>query len=70
MTFLFPRWFTQHEYIQKLNMQAVLDASVMHDETVKELLVSFGKVKVDDNNYPPLVFRKSPMLFEKALRNM
>uniref|UniRef100_A0A3P9JIM3 Zinc finger MYND domain-containing protein 10 n=1 Tax=Oryzias latipes TaxID=8090 RepID=A0A3P9JIM3_ORYLA len=40
------RWFTQHEYIQKLNMQAVLDASVMHDETVKELLVSFGKIPV------------------------
>lgn len=38
------RWFRQHEYIEKLNMQAILNASAMHDEFVKELLVSYGKV--------------------------
>lgn len=38
------RWFKQHDYIEKLNMQAILNASAMHDEFVKDLLVSFGKV--------------------------
>uniref|UniRef100_A0AAY4E406 Zinc finger MYND domain-containing protein 10 n=1 Tax=Denticeps clupeoides TaxID=299321 RepID=A0AAY4E406_9TELE len=38
------RWFHQHEHIEKLNMQAVLDASSNRDEFVKELLVSLGKI--------------------------
>lgn len=38
------RWFRQHEYIEKLNMQAILNASAVHDEYVKDLLVSYGKV--------------------------
>lgn len=38
------RWFRQHEYIEKLNMQAIINASAMHDEFVKDLLVSYGKV--------------------------
>ncbi|KAM6927827.1 zinc finger MYND domain-containing protein 10 [Xenentodon cancila] len=38
------RWFRQHEHMEKLNMQAVLNASAMHDEFVKELLVSLGKI--------------------------
>ncbi|XP_029550645.1 zinc finger MYND domain-containing protein 10 [Salmo trutta] len=40
-----PRWFRQHEYIEKLNMQAILNASATatQDEFVKELLVSLGK---------------------------
>ncbi|XP_026204740.1 zinc finger MYND domain-containing protein 10 [Anabas testudineus] len=40
------RWFRQHECIEKLNMQAILNASAMHDEFVKELLVSYGKIPV------------------------
>uniref|UniRef100_A0A671W7S6 Zinc finger MYND domain-containing protein 10 n=1 Tax=Sparus aurata TaxID=8175 RepID=A0A671W7S6_SPAAU len=40
------RWFRQHEYIEKLNMQAILNASAMHDEFVKEFLVSYGKIPV------------------------
>ncbi|XP_053724523.1 zinc finger MYND domain-containing protein 10 isoform X1 [Synchiropus splendidus] len=40
------RWFTQHEYIEKLNMQAILNASAMHDEFIKELLVLHGKIPV------------------------
>ncbi|XP_038135980.1 zinc finger MYND domain-containing protein 10 [Cyprinodon tularosa] len=40
------RWFRQHEHIERLNMQAILNASAMHDEFVKELLVSFGKIPV------------------------
>ncbi|KAK7915903.1 hypothetical protein WMY93_011664 [Mugilogobius chulae] len=40
------RWFKQHEYIEKLNMQAILSATAMHDEFVKELLVSHGKISV------------------------
>ncbi|XP_045885328.1 zinc finger MYND domain-containing protein 10 isoform X1 [Micropterus dolomieu] len=39
-------WFRQHEYIEKLNMQAILNASAMHEEFVKELLVSYGKIPV------------------------
>ncbi|XP_071386767.1 zinc finger MYND domain-containing protein 10 isoform X1 [Centroberyx affinis] len=39
-----PRWFRQHEYIEKLNMQAILNASATHDEFIKELLVSHGKI--------------------------
>ncbi|XP_034534600.1 zinc finger MYND domain-containing protein 10 [Notolabrus celidotus] len=40
------RWFKQHEYIEKLNMQAILHASAMHNEFVKEFLVSHGKIPV------------------------
>ncbi|KAM3622208.1 uncharacterized protein V6R79_021821 [Siganus canaliculatus] len=39
-------WFRQHEYIEKLNMQAILNASAAHDEFVKDLLVSCGKIPV------------------------
>ncbi|XP_054473541.1 zinc finger MYND domain-containing protein 10 [Anoplopoma fimbria] len=40
------RWFRQHAHIEKLNMQAILNASAMHDEFVKELLVSYGKIPI------------------------
>ncbi|XP_049895197.1 zinc finger MYND domain-containing protein 10 [Epinephelus moara] len=40
------RWFRQHEHIEKLNMQAILNASAMHNEFVKEHLVSYGKIPV------------------------
>ncbi|KAM9859162.1 zinc finger MYND domain-containing protein 10 [Aulostomus maculatus] len=40
------RWLRQHEYIEKLNMQAILSASSMRDEFVKELLVLHGKIPV------------------------
>ncbi|XP_024859995.1 zinc finger MYND domain-containing protein 10 isoform X2 [Kryptolebias marmoratus] len=40
------RWFRQHEYIEKLNMQAILNAQAMHEEFVKELLVLLGKIPV------------------------
>ncbi|XP_072309033.1 zinc finger MYND domain-containing protein 10 [Eucyclogobius newberryi] len=39
-------WFKQHDYIEKLNMQAIISATAMHDEYVKELLVSHGKISV------------------------
>ncbi|XP_055077977.1 zinc finger MYND domain-containing protein 10 [Periophthalmus magnuspinnatus] len=39
-------WFKQHEYIEKLNMQAIVSATAMHDEFVKELLVSLRKIPV------------------------
>lgn len=42
---VFHRWFRQHEYIEKLNMQAILNATAMHDVFVKDLLVSYGKVR-------------------------
>lgn len=38
------RWLRQHEYIEKLNMQAILNANEMHEEFIKDLLVSFRKV--------------------------
>ncbi|KAM9409050.1 zinc finger MYND domain-containing protein 10 [Pholidichthys leucotaenia] len=40
------RWLRLHECIEKLNMQAIMDASAMHDEFVKEMLVSYGKIPV------------------------
>ncbi|XP_028303210.1 zinc finger MYND domain-containing protein 10 [Gouania willdenowi] len=40
------RWFKQHEYIEKLNMQAIWNASNMQNEFVKETLVSCGKIPV------------------------
>ncbi|XP_061923760.1 zinc finger MYND domain-containing protein 10 isoform X1 [Entelurus aequoreus] len=40
------RWFRQHEHIEKLNMQAILSASAMHDEFIKDMLVTFAKIPV------------------------
>ncbi|XP_056381150.1 zinc finger MYND domain-containing protein 10 [Hyla sarda] len=37
-------WFKQHEYIEKLNMQAILNASAGQEEMIKDLLVTHGKV--------------------------
>jgi len=34
----------QHEYIEKLNMQAILNVSATHDDFVKDLLVLHKKV--------------------------
>ena len=34
----------QHEYLEKLNMQAVLNASANEDEFIKELLITHEKV--------------------------
>lgn len=41
-----PGWFRQHEYIEKLNMQAILNASATQDEYVKELLVTYEKIPI------------------------
>ena len=41
------RWAQQHEYLEKLNMQAVLSASANEDEFIKEFLISYGKVSRD-----------------------
>ncbi|XP_041047801.1 zinc finger MYND domain-containing protein 10 isoform X1 [Carcharodon carcharias] len=38
------RWFRQHEYIEKLNMQAIIDATADQDEFVKEIIYSHGKI--------------------------
>lgn len=38
------RWFRQHEFIEKLNMQAILNASSNQEEFIKDLFVSLGKV--------------------------
>ncbi|KAM4021582.1 zinc finger MYND domain-containing protein 10 isoform 3-T3 [Anomaloglossus baeobatrachus] len=37
-------WLKQHEYIEKLNMQAILNASAGQEEMIKDLLVTHGKV--------------------------
>ncbi|KAG8436162.1 hypothetical protein GDO86_007314 [Hymenochirus boettgeri] len=39
-------WFKQHEYIEKLNMQAILNASAGQEEMIKDLLVSHGKSSI------------------------
>ncbi|XP_051874351.1 zinc finger MYND domain-containing protein 10 [Pristis pectinata] len=41
-----PRWFRQHEYIEKLNMQAIINATAEQDEFVKEHIYSLGKVPI------------------------
>ncbi|XP_072025986.1 zinc finger MYND domain-containing protein 10-like [Amphiura filiformis] len=41
-----PRWMKQHEYLEKLNMQAVLNASANEDEFIKEMLVTHEKIPV------------------------
>ncbi|XP_077182065.1 zinc finger MYND domain-containing protein 10 isoform X3 [Paroedura picta] len=37
-------WFRQHEYIEKLNMQALLSASAGHEQLLTELLVNYAKI--------------------------
>ncbi|KAE8611887.1 hypothetical protein XENTR_v10012631 [Xenopus tropicalis] len=39
-------WFKQHEYIEKLNMQAILNASAGQEEIIKDLLVTHSKISV------------------------
>ncbi|XP_051558329.1 zinc finger MYND domain-containing protein 10 isoform X1 [Myxocyprinus asiaticus] len=39
-----PRWFRQHEFIEKLNMQAILNASANQEEFIKDLFISLGKI--------------------------
>ncbi|XP_046542958.1 LOW QUALITY PROTEIN: zinc finger MYND domain-containing protein 10-like [Haliotis rubra] len=41
-----PSWSRQHEYLEKLNMQAVISASSHEDEFVKEALITFEKIPV------------------------
>ncbi|XP_058415242.1 zinc finger MYND domain-containing protein 10 isoform X4 [Diceros bicornis minor] len=37
-------WNQQHENLEKLNMQAILDATASQDEPIQELLVTHGKI--------------------------
>nr|XP_036850184.1 zinc finger MYND domain-containing protein 10 isoform X2 [Manis javanica] len=37
-------WNQQHESLEKLNMQAILDATARQDEPIQELLVTHGKI--------------------------
>lgn len=39
------RWNQQHENLEKLNMQAILDAKASQGEPIQELLVTHGKVR-------------------------
>ncbi|XP_071784356.1 zinc finger MYND domain-containing protein 10-like [Asterias amurensis] len=41
-----PKWMKQHEYLEKLNIQAVLHASANEDEYIKELLIQHQKIPV------------------------
>ncbi|XP_012323246.2 zinc finger MYND domain-containing protein 10 isoform X3 [Aotus nancymaae] len=41
---LWGRWNQQHENLEKLNMQAILDATVSQGEPIQELLVTHGKI--------------------------
>lgn len=40
------KWHVNHEHIEKLNMQAIMNASMNTDEFVKELLISHEKISV------------------------
>ncbi|KAM9324363.1 zinc finger MYND domain-containing protein 10 [Gastrophryne carolinensis] len=37
-------WLRQHEYIEKLNMQAILNASTGQEEIIKDLLLTHSKI--------------------------
>ncbi|XP_069849579.1 zinc finger MYND domain-containing protein 10 [Dipodomys merriami] len=37
-------WSRQHEHLEKLNMQAILDATVSQGEPIQELLATHGKI--------------------------
>ncbi|XP_077862451.1 zinc finger MYND domain-containing protein 10-like [Saccoglossus kowalevskii] len=37
------RWMRQHEYLEKLNMQALLNASAQEDEFIKDFIISADK---------------------------
>eukprot|EP00039_Didymoeca_costata_P009064 m.120071 g.120071 ORF g.120071 m.120071 type:complete len:448 (+) comp14345_c0_seq2:91-1434(+) len=61
-----PKWLQQHEFIEKLNIQAHVNAQAGADEFVQEALISFGKIPVlvheliaievwKENVYPELV---------------
>lgn len=39
------RWNKQHESLEKLNMQAILDATISQAEPIQELLINHGKVR-------------------------
>nr|XP_060487081.1 zinc finger MYND domain-containing protein 10 isoform X5 [Panthera onca] len=39
-----PGWNQQHENLEKLNMQAILDATASQGEPIQELLVTHGKI--------------------------
>lgn len=43
-TLLWGRWNQQHENLEKLNMQAILDATASQGEPIQELLVTHRKV--------------------------
>ena len=44
--FDYTRWMRQHEYLEKLNIQAVLHASANEDEYIKELFIQHQKVHI------------------------
>ena len=52
------RWSSQHEMLEKLNMQAILSASSNETEYVKDSIITFEKVK---NN---LLFRSTVEIYK------
>lgn len=40
-----PLWFESHHRLQKLSQQATIEAGEMREESVKDLLISYNKVK-------------------------
>ncbi|KAK3699888.1 hypothetical protein QZH41_016547 [Actinostola sp. cb2023] len=41
-----PKWLTQHELVEKLNMQAIICASTQIDEFIKDYLITLQKIPV------------------------
>ncbi|WAR26277.1 ZMY10-like protein [Mya arenaria] len=41
-----PKWSVQHEVLEKLNMQAILNASAQEDEFVKDYLITCDKLSL------------------------
>ncbi|XP_077972144.1 zinc finger MYND domain-containing protein 10-like [Styela clava] len=62
-----PRWQKQHEYVEKLNMQALLNASEEKEEYIKESLVNLDKVsKLIEDVITTEVWKKQ--IFEVILK--
>lgn len=40
-----PLWFESHHRLQKLSQQSSVEAGEMREESVKDFIISYGKVK-------------------------
>jgi hypothetical protein len=49
-------WFEAHERLQKLHQQAILEAREVREESVKEMIMSYNKVRINMVGSHPAVY--------------